>query len=293
MIYIPVQGGLGNQLFQWSMAHYITQETDFPVTLVQNHLDGASLRTTPLLQLSKQCKHGVELKHNRKVIFGYKAVDKLSRQNSAQIAKVFEKIKMFTLLDHESAKIPEATSKHSSIRGFFQSPSMVKQVWDEVRSEIQSIMETSFDDFEKDVDRKFFEANQKYQAVHIRRGDYIENKDILGVLSLEYFEKLINPSQIAVVCSDTLKSAELDHWSLDFRLYNQELLSAIETLAVLSNANKLVMSNSTLSWWASQFVLDRGGEVVAPLPWFKGADLISAEYLHDKRFSYAKSDFCK
>lgn len=291
MIYIPLQGGLGNQLFQWSMAHYITRETNFPVTLVQNYFEGDSLRTNPLLQLTRQCNHGIVIKHNQTITFGYKAVDKLSKYNLGQIAKVFEKIKMFTLVDHESAKIPETTSKHSAIRGFFQSSSMVKQVWGEVKTEIQSIMESSFEYFGKGADGKFFEVNQDYQAVHVRRGDYLENKDILGVLSLDYFENLVSPNQIIVVCSDTLKHEELDYWCMSYRLYNQESLSAIETLAVLSNGKKLVMSNSTLSWWASQFVLERGGQVIAPSPWFKRAELVSANYLYDERFSYTTSDF--
>jgi hypothetical protein len=65
----------------------------------------------------------------------------------------------------------------------------------------------------------------------------------------------------------------------------------METLAVLSNGKKLIMSNSTLSWWASQFVLDRGGKVLAPSPWFKKSDLVSPQYLADNRFSYHASEF--
>ena len=291
MIYIPVQGGLGNQLFQWSMAHYITQETALPVTLVPNRSTGNSLNETPLLQLSKQCIHGIKVEPNQKITLGYRVIDKLSKYNSVQITKVCEKIEMFTLSDHESAKVPALTSKYSSIRGFFQSATMVKQVWSELKREIQSVMETSLDNLEQGFDEKFFNSLQSYQAVHIRRGDYLENKDDLGVLSLDYFEKLISPNQAAVVCSDTLESEDLHHWRLNYKLYNQQKLSAFETLAVLSNGNKLVMSNSTLSWWASQFVLDRGGQVVAPTPWFKRTELVSKSYLFDERFSYVDSEF--
>lgn len=291
MIYIPVQGGLGNQLFQWSMAHYITQETELPVTLVQNRSTAHSLDQNPLMQLSQQCTHSVKVERNQMIALGYRAIDKLSKYDSAQISKASEKIKMFTLSDHESAILPEATSKYSAIRGFFQSTTMVKQVWSDLKREIQSVMETSLENAEKGFDETFLDLNHSYQAVHIRRGDYLENKDDLGVLSLDYFEKLITPNQTVVVCSDSLEFEELDHWRLDCRLYNQEKLSAIETLAVLSHGKKLVMSNSTLSWWASQFVLDRGGQVVAPTPWFKRTDLVSNEYLFDERFTYADSNF--
>jgi hypothetical protein len=250
-----------------------------------------SLNEPPLLQLSKQCIHGIKVEHKQKITFGYRVIDKLSKYNSAQVAKVCEKIEMFTLSDHESARVPEITSKYSSIRGFFQSTTMVKQVWSEMKREIQSVMETSLDNSEKGFAKTFSNLHQSYQAVHIRRGDYLENKDDLGVLSLDYFEKLINPNQSVVVCSDTLRPEDLNHWHLNYRLYNQERLSAIETLAVLSSGNKLVMSNSTLSWWASQFVLDRGGQVVAPTPWFKRSELVSKKYLFDARFSYVDSDF--
>jgi hypothetical protein len=250
-----------------------------------------SLNDPPLLQLSKQCIQGIKVEHKQKITFGYRVIDKLSKYNSAQVAKVCEKIEMFTLSDHESARVPEITSKYSSIRGFFQSTTMVKQVWSEMKREIQSVMETSLDNSEKGFAKTFSNLHQSYQAVHIRRGDYLENKDDLGVLSLDYFEKLINPNQSVVVCSDTLRPEDLNHWHLNYRLYNQERLSAIETLAVLSSGNKLVMSNSTLSWWASQFVLDRVGQVVAPTPWFKRSELVSKKYLFDARFSYVDSDF--
>ena len=291
MIYIPVQGGLGNQLFQWSMAHYITQETGLPVTLVQNPSTSHSLNQNPLLQLSNQCTHSIKVGQNQKVALGYRAIDKLSKYDSMQISKVSRKIKMFTLSDHESAILPDATSKYSSIRGFFQSATMVKQVWSDLKREIQTVMQASLENAGKGVEETFLDLNHNYEAVHIRRGDYLENKDDLGVLSLDYFENLITSNQTVVVCSDSLESKELDHWRLDDRLYNQEKLSAIETLALLSNGKRLVMSNSTLSWWASQFVLDRGGQVVAPTPWFKRTDLVSNEYLFDKRFTYADSNF--
>lgn len=291
MIYIPVQGGLGNQLFQWSMAHYITQETGLPVTLVQNPSPSHSLNQNPLLQLSNQCTHSIKVGENQKIALGYRAIDKLSKYDSMQISKLCRKIKMFTLSDHESAILPDTTSKYSSIRGFFQSATMVKQVWSDLKREIQTVMQASLENAGKGVDETFLDLNHNYEAVHIRRGDYLENKDDLGVLSLDYFENLITSDQTVVVCSDSLESRELDHWHLDYRLYNQEKLSAIETLALLSNGKKLVMSNSTLSWWASQFVLDRGGQVVAPTPWFKRTDLVSNEYLFDKRFTYADSNF--
>jgi hypothetical protein len=291
MIYIPVQGGLGNQLFQWSMAHYIAQETELPVTLVQNHSTMLSFNQNPLLQLSKQCTHSVKVGRNQKVAIGYRAIDKMSQYDSVKISKVSEKIKMFTLSDHESATLPKETSKHSSIRGFFQSTTMVKQVWNDLKNEIQSVMEISLESAEKGVKETFLDLNHNYQAIHIRRGDYLENKDHLGVLSVDYFEKLITPNQSVVVCSDSLKSEELDQWRMEYRLYNQDKLSAIETLAVLSNGKRLIMSNSTLSWWASQFVLDKGGQVVAPAPWFKRSDLVSDKYLLDERFTYADSNF--
>jgi hypothetical protein len=291
MIYIPVQGGLGNQLFQWSMAHYITQETGLPVTLVQNPSAAHSINQNPLLQLSNQCTHRIKVVLNPKIALGYRVIDKLSKYDSMQISKVSEKIKMFTLSDAESAILPAATSKNSSIRGFFQSTTMVKQVWSDLKREIQTVIESSLENAGKTVDETFLDLNHSYEAFHIRRGDYLENKDHLGVLSVDYFEKLITPNQSVVVCSDSLKSEELDQWRMEYRLYNQDKLSAIETLAVLSNGKRLIMSNSTLSWWASQFVLDKGGQVVAPTPWFKRSDLVSDKYLFDERFTYADSNF--
>jgi hypothetical protein len=109
-----------------------------------------------------------------------------------------------------------------------------------------------------------------YQGVHVRRGDYIEHNSTFGMLAVDYFVKNTTPEIENVIVSD---DGELDFASY---LGNKKLfykldqnLSAWEILSILSFSKRIVISNSSLSYWAAKITLFRGNKAVIPQPWFK------------------------
>lgn len=118
--------------------------------------------------------------------------------------------------------------------------------------------------------------------VHMRRGDYLlpNNASGFGLLSDEYFERAIihlqNISGIKEICiySDSPEKVTnfADKWNASIKDPSFQL-SALDTLINLSSSKNLILSNSSLSWWAARIASLRNSDstIIAPDPWFKGA----------------------
>ena len=292
MIYIPIQGGLGNQLFQWSLAHYIATECKSRVTLVGNKDRLNSINSFDFLeQLALVCEHDISIKHRPLVDLAFRAIDKLSINHKSQAEALSSKLGLTTLSDPEAWESPKPYNEMRAIRGFFQDSVLVEKVWNQICPEITRQFESLRPRAFKTLREKGFNCEEDFQAIHIRRGDYLENEHSLGVLDLPFFKKNLDTNLKQLIFSDTLTRQELRFWPGKWILLNREDLNAQDTLFLMSRSRKLVMSNSTLSWWASRFVLEKNGTVVAPEPWFKNINLISDNYLRDNRITYSISEF--
>ena len=114
-------------------------------------------------------------------------------------------------------------------------------------------------------------------VVHHRLGDSLKLKNSRGQLGEAYFAKAMSKiiesgveiNRVRVYSDDThLSKVLLSQWLSGFELSWIELdLTAAELLTALARARHLVLSNSTMSWWAGA-----GGThetVVAPSEWDK------------------------
>lgn len=112
-------------------------------------------------------------------------------------------------------------------------------------------------------------------TIHHRLGDSLALKNTRGQLGQEYFQGAIgeirkkNPdiSRVHVYSDDPVHSQNLlRNWIGDLHVtWAPEEFSAAEVISSLARAKYLVLSNSTMSWWAGA-----AGEhlaVVAPLEW--------------------------
>ena len=125
----------------------------------------------------------------------------------------------------------------------------------------------------------FSELENEYKdadlAIHIRVGDY-QNEPRIGILSRDYYLKAVESLKLSgppkvVVFTDSPTEVEsflpMDKFS-KFQIVPTNISSA-ETLLLMSGFSRIIIGNSTFSWWAAM-VNNSGGEkvVVAPKPWF-------------------------
>lgn len=112
-------------------------------------------------------------------------------------------------------------------------------------------------------------ANTPYTAVHVRRGDYVESaivQDKFGPPALAYYQRAIEQLSTPplVITDDPV-------WCREVLAKQVECHSVVETgshwtdLNLLMDADEIVLSNSTFSWWGAFAGTPR--KVLAPSPW--------------------------
>jgi hypothetical protein len=115
-------------------------------------------------------------------------------------------------------------------------------------------------------------------AIHIRRGDYAQNIDGIGLLSFEYFYKALevllekkNISSVYIFSDEDIDiSAFRSRFpNLDFKVINPPSESKpVECIILMSLAANRIISNSSFSWWAA-YLADKAHNNYSPSPWFR------------------------
>jgi hypothetical protein len=88
-------------------------------------------------------------------------------------------------------------------------------------------------------------------AVHIRRGDYLRCAHIHYVCDTAYFKENIKefPDKQIHVFTDSKDFVRSEFWDHDFKIIQTE--SELGDLTAMANHDNMIISNSSFSWWAS------------------------------------------
>ena len=283
-----LSGGIGNQLFQVAAGISVALKTSEGVSFDLSRIgSGTSSRYENIfegLQICPKIEPSFKIINSRSP----KLLDSLAFRNST-----------FSYLDSKIRRIYNSNqvgydeniyklSRQSRIRGYFQSYKYY-QVLKDAGYGLQFHSET-FSDTYKDLESSVDFINDI--AVHIRRGDYIEHSDSIGLLSSAYFENAISAmgsSGKVVVFSDNVVSKSFfsrDYEVIDTSGFLSE--SPFESLEFMSRFRNITLSNSTFSWWAA--ALGRQPKnVVAPSPWFLNLD--QPEFLFPENWKSVKSNW--
>lgn len=114
-------------------------------------------------------------------------------------------------------------------------------------------------------------------AVHVRRGDYVTSDDArrtFGALNPSYYHSSLDKLQVKI--EDAIFfSDDVEHVVNVFGVARGQVIGPrdtsddFESLLLMSMASKLVIANSTFSWWAAELSGSRS-KVCFPAPWFPG-----------------------
>ena len=273
-IFIPIMGGLGNQLFQYAAGIY-TQR--FLLKNPRYSLSGfSSTKNTP-----RSYMLGNLLTHEERVSQGRLklAMFKLS-------SLVFPSI---WVSEKELSDFPlERVDKKSKVLlGYFQRLIYVEAVAPEI---IHSLSRSSV------FAQMFSMPVTNDIAVHIRFGDYLTNsetKNFHGLSAMSYYVQAVRTLQLShsydkvVIFSDNRQKAFAD-FTEEYGLGGLPVsvstgTSEYDDLAEISSSKGIVISNSTFSWWAAWIGTQlHGCNVVAPRPWFANPTAADDNLLPDE-----------
>jgi len=282
-IRILANGGLGNQLFIWNLAHNLEDRYKCKVQII--FPKSGSDRVCEILRLVHLCSHQIKVIESNNLNYAFAFLDRIMR-NSPVIAKMLSEI--FSIAQ---TKLPSETLSHSGkpprfIRGYFQSPTLVEETIDLYREELLLATKILVENSEySNLDMR------KMKMLHIRRGDFIVNKATVGLLSIEYFSKMIEKGENVIIFTDAKRDdPEIADSFPNSLIFGSDSMDTWTSFSLLSFAGHLIASNSTFSWWAGLISLMRGGTVIAPNPWTR-TNVYGENYLETKGFSVSPAQF--
>ena len=243
---VSMKGGLGNQLFQIAFVDFLCQQLEERVIIdvswyFSRHKDAS--RELSALSLINQYK---------------------SKSFSRFFHFYLRKFRSGTIfIDNEKVDyLNPGIVKFRYFDGFFQSKLLAPRVFPILDEKYRRCLEGPSED---------------RVAVHVRRGDYLNKNtsDHHGLCEIEYFERAVehfltidSKLEVDVFSDDQEFAIEAQKRGWNFKLTQT---SPLEDIFLMSHYNYIVISNSTFSWWATQFSRDmkRSQKVIAPYPWLK------------------------
>ncbi len=262
-INIILKGGLGNQLFQYFTAYFLSKKLNMNLAVDVSNYKNNNYRQFKLFNLLRINKN--YFKNNKENFFlrKFKKIHQFFFFNNFKENNAFSYSEAFKEL-HDK--------KNINLIGFFQS----EKYFHANRNEIIRLI--NFNSNRKSYNRKLSSKilNSKSLAIHIRGGDYIafekENPNY-GALSELYYKKAMK------IIEKNLKNFDIyiftDDKSYFFKnnflnTYKYTLVdsgSDINDLYLMSLCKNFIISNSTYSWWGAFLSIYRNKIIVAPKKW--------------------------
>lgn len=107
-----------------------------------------------------------------------------------------------------------------------------------------------------------------YVAVHVRRGDYVNQPDFHPTCSLEYYAEAMSKFDYGtdfVIISDDIE------WCKQQEVFKNcffsENTNNIDDLYLMTQASHNIIANSSFSWWGA-YLNQNKGKVICPAQWF-------------------------
>lgn len=147
---------------------------------------------------------------------------------------------------------PRVYAYSLKLKGYYQSP----LYFDRYRDEVKDLFNFPEVDLTGIVDDHTI-------GIHIRRGDYVDYPEH-DILSVDYFNRAIEAMGDGniIICSDE------PSWVQErFDLPLSPMKSDLEDLYLLSQCKRVILSNSSFSWWGAYLGIEKE-RVIVPEIWF-------------------------
>lgn len=275
MIVVQLQGGLGNQMFEYAAGRALAERTGGEL-----YLDAGGLEEDPLRGYALG---GFRLESH---FAAPEEVRRLAEFRNTVFRKILWKLHLSRRTENPAVLRERVTQglderifragRDTYLQGYWQN-------------------EGYFEDFEK-VIRQCFAFRQEPQgknavlarrirdsenpvAVHIRRGDYLlpKNMGYHGLCDLDYYGRAMQRMESRLegveyfVFSDDPAWAESNLQSsapLTVVNHNDPEQGAHEDLRLMSLCRHHIIANSSFSWWGAWLGEKPGQRVIAPQRWF-------------------------
>ncbi|MFV8392951.1 alpha-1,2-fucosyltransferase [Flavobacterium sp. LB2P6] len=280
MLIIQLQGGLGNQMFQYAFASVLAKENRTTVLIENSFFEKVEKRPgfTPRKFELAIFDNPYVMASDSDVISFYhlSKINKVRRKLGFHYPKIYKEPSFGFQTDALSIKSPVY------LKGYFQSYKYFMGYEDFIR-QLFSFPVDKLNEINKGLLIKI--KSLKTIAIHIRRGDYVSDKittEYHGSCSLDYYLEAIklltskNKDFTLVFFSDDSDWVKEQFNDLPYSKivvdHNKGEYSWRDML-LMSSCSHNIIANSSFSWWAAWFNENPEKKVIAPKEWFKTKDL--------------------
>jgi hypothetical protein len=280
MIIVELQGGLGNQMFQYAFASILAQKNTTTVLLDTSFFNrvektlGFTPRTFELAFFNNQFRiasdsdirsfHYLSTKH------------KIKRKLGLNYPKLY--------VEPSFEFQEDALSIKSSVylKGYFQSYKYLLGYEDFIR-QLFSFPVEKLDKI--NIELLLAIKNSNSIAIHIRRGDYVTDEATAqyhGSCSLDYYLKAIkllaseNKDFTLVFFSDDSDWVKEQFQDLPYSkifVDHNKAEHSWKDMLLMSSCHHNIIANSSFSWWAAWLNANPDKTVIAPKEWFRTKDI--------------------
>lgn len=296
-IIVRIQGGTGNQLFQYAFARGVASKlgTDFLIDKTScdnNHWDPHKIHRKYSLDLYKTKINFAKDSD----MFGFAWLRKHYKifDNFYRILRLKRFFLPFYYPERTFAFDPNVFSikRPTYFDGDWTTEKYFKHIEDEIREEITPIQPLP------SYHQKIKERIQKTNAVsvHVRRGDYTTDPLAIkyhGICSQDYYKSAIKYIEENVSSPHFFIFSDDYKWSSNNFKYLKYPVTYIkgsegkdyDDLSLMKECKHHIISNSTFGWWGAWLNPRKDKKVIAPKLWFKNApkadtkDLLPKEWI--------------
>jgi hypothetical protein len=272
-IVVELAGGLGNQMFQYTAGLFLALRNNCELILDTSSVGiGGTDHGTTLKNFKLRPDVVFRNQESSRVTKFFKRADNsLSNRSKFYARQQLGGIYRSDEVGYDKNLISlEAGTK---VRGYFQTFAYADNLRDELLDSFELGTESAW------YARLAEEAKaRKPLMLHIRRGDYVSLKDDFGILAKDYYESAVDRLQVnepdseVWIFSDSPEAASMlmnesgiENWRM---IVPPVESTPNETLKLLSLAGKLIIANSTFSWWGG-YLNSNQAQICAPEIWFK------------------------
>lgn len=245
MIISTLNGGLGNQLFQYAIGRKLALQYGCLFKLHTIHYrqhNGCDTKRDFLLDCFNIC---------------------------ADIASDFDVFQCRQVRETGLQYIPniyDVTTPSVNLIGWWQCEKYFKDIRDIILNDL-SLRITS-----NTLKNYIDSLDSNTTSMHIRRGDYVTKPSTNmyhGTCTLDYYNKAIDyfKDKNILIFSDDKDWAKANFNSEKFKVIDN--LSTVEELILMSKCSHNIIANSTFSWWGSWLNTNTNKMVIAPSRWYQ------------------------
>ena len=237
MIITKLQGGLGNQLFQWAYGKALAVKHNTSLFLDASFYYNQTGNTPRVYELDKFPN----------LIYQDSYID------AKETISVVDNFNYGELLYNENYNY--------FLNGFWQSEKYFLNTSELIREQLQPTTEI--------LEKLKKQINGKSVSLHVRRTDYVTSNGFHPVQTVEYYNKAIETigsyDQILVFSDDINWCKENLNYKNVLFVENQD---NVEDMWLMSLCDHNIIANSSFSWWGAWLNKNKDKIVVTPKNWF-------------------------